>query len=106
MLVHHGGIGTLSQGLRAGIPQIIMPLAHDQHDNAARIKKLGVGDSLLPRKFTPANLAKTILKLINNPQVAVNCKAVASKFVNDDPLNRACEEIEKIAASHLGYGHK
>src|SRR5262249_53944037 len=29
-LVHHGGIGTSAQALAAGVPQVVMPLAHDQ----------------------------------------------------------------------------
>src|SRR5262249_6681351 len=43
-LVHPGGMGTTAQVLRAGIPQLLMPLAYDQPDNAARLKRLGVGD--------------------------------------------------------------
>src|SRR5262249_32355180 len=39
-VVHHGGIGTTSQCLAAGVPQLIMHMAHDQPDNAARILKL------------------------------------------------------------------
>ena len=99
MLVHHGGIGTTSQALRAGIPQIIMPLAHDQHDNAARIMSLGVGDSLVPRKFTPTNLAKSISNLLNNPKTSINCHHIASKFLNTPPLDSVCEQIEKIASN-------
>jgi len=41
MLVHHGGIGTSAQALTAGIPQLVVPFAHDQFDNAARLMRLG-----------------------------------------------------------------
>src|SRR5262249_39414224 len=41
--VHHGGVGSMSQAMLAGIPQIIMPLAHDQFDNATRVKNLNIG---------------------------------------------------------------
>lgn len=41
-IVHHGGIGTL-QSLAAGRPLLITPMAHDQFDNAAKVKRLGVG---------------------------------------------------------------
>ena len=34
-MVHHGGVGTTSNGLRAGIPTLIVPFAFDQADNAA-----------------------------------------------------------------------
>jgi len=45
-LVHHGGIGTSAQALAAGIPQLVVPFAHDQFDNAARLHRLGVAVSL------------------------------------------------------------
>ena len=45
-LVHHGGIGTSAQALAAGIPQLVVPFAHDQFDNAARLRRLGVAVSL------------------------------------------------------------
>jgi len=38
-LMHHGGIGTTARALAAGTPQLILPLAYDQPDNAARVKR-------------------------------------------------------------------
>lgn len=58
--VHHGGVGTLSQGFAAGLPQIVMPMAHDQPDNAHRLVRLGAGLSLPPRRFTPDRLATAL----------------------------------------------
>jgi rhamnosyltransferase subunit B len=43
VMVHHGGIGTTSACLAAGIPQVIRPLAYDQFDNANRIEQFGAG---------------------------------------------------------------
>lgn len=40
-VVHHGGIGTMVRALRAGVPQLIIPRAFDQFDNAARAVRLG-----------------------------------------------------------------
>ncbi len=68
-IVHHGGIGTTAQGLAAGVPHVIMPMAHDQPDNAARLIRLGVGRSLPPRVFNPANLGAALDALIDNPEV-------------------------------------
>ena len=63
-VVHHGGIGSTSQGLRAGIPQLLMPMSHDQPDNAARIKRLGVGDWLRPSAFRGPRVAEKVERLI------------------------------------------
>ena len=50
-IVHHGGIGTSAQGLAAGIPQLVVTMAHDQPDNAARLRRLGVSETLPARNF-------------------------------------------------------
>ena len=41
VLVHHAGTGTTAQGLAAGIPQLVTPMAFGQPDNAMRITRLG-----------------------------------------------------------------
>ncbi|MES2598837.1 MAG: glycosyltransferase [Verrucomicrobiota bacterium] len=62
--VHHGGIGTLSQGFAAGVPQLIMAMAHDQPDNAWRLTKLGAGLGLTPRSFTPERVSGALRRLL------------------------------------------
>lgn len=57
LLVHHGGIGTTAQALRAGIPQIIMPKAFDQPDNAMRIAALRLGGVVLSQRVADVAVA-------------------------------------------------
>lgn len=76
--VHHGGIGTLSQGFAAGIPQLIMAMAHDQPDNAFRLEQLGAGIGLTPRTFTPARVQSALHRLLTQPsyqKAARECRA-------------------------------
>lgn len=49
---HHGGIGTSAQALNAAVPQLVAPFAHDQFDNAFRLKKLGVAQSVKADAFS------------------------------------------------------
>src|SRR5206468_929261 len=58
VVVHHGGIGTTANALAAGTPQLILPFAYDQMDNAVRVKRLQAGDWLKPRnRSAPALVA-------------------------------------------------
>lgn len=41
--IHHGGAGTTAAALRAGVPQVITPVAVDQHFWGQRVTALGVG---------------------------------------------------------------
>ena len=98
-LVHHGGIGTSSQAMMAGIPQLIMNLAHDQFDNAARMERLGVARSILPSRFQGPRVAKLLHELIDSEQVAVNCREVAAKFDHVNAgLERAADLVESLGA--------
>ena len=95
-LVHHGGVGTLAQGMAAGIPQLVMPMAFDQPDNAARLKKLGVGDWLAPKAFRAPEVARKLGRLLSSADVAERCRTLAGKVDDDDAIERACDMIEEL----------
>lgn len=100
-LVHHGGIGTTSQALAAGCPQLIMPMAHDQPDNAARLKRLGVGDAVVPKRFKGPAVAAKLERLLTDPAVAAACASVASRCQGGDPLEAAADEAEALSGRDM-----
>jgi rhamnosyltransferase subunit B len=99
-LVHHGGIGSASQALAAGIPQLIMPLAFDQFDNATRVERLGVGRSLVPRRFTGPAVAQILDAMLADAGLHGRCGAVASRLAPDDGLARTADAIEQAWLTH------
>ncbi len=96
--VHHGGIGSLAQGLAAGVPQLVMPLAFDQHDNAARLASLGAGEVLPPARFDPPAVADALARITASAAVRERCRELAKSIDFDDALARACAAIEVMAA--------
>ncbi len=103
-LVHHGGIGTTSQALASGVPQLVMPFAFDQHDNAARVKRLGVGAQIAPKRFRAAKVAKVLRQLLDDPGLPARCRTVAAKFNDHDPLGEACDLIEQLVSDSAVAG--
>ncbi len=95
-LVHHGGIGTTAQGLAAGVPQLVQPMGFDQPDNAERLALLGVGDSLLPAKFTGARVAKKLDALLNSRIVRKACDRLAAQSAAQEPFAAACDALEML----------
>jgi rhamnosyltransferase subunit B len=78
VFVHHGGVGTLSLGFAAGVPQLIMAMAHDQPDNAARLERLGAGVGLSVRQFTTERVVRELERLRNYVAIgraALGCAA-------------------------------
>lgn len=47
-VLHHGGSGTTSAALHAGVPQLVTPLIFDQHTWAQAVSDLGVAHEPLP----------------------------------------------------------
>jgi UDP:flavonoid glycosyltransferase YjiC (YdhE family) len=97
LLVHHGGIGTTAEALAAGIPQLVMPHGHDQPDNARRLTRLGVAQTLLPKRYTPARAAETLGKLLNDPALVERCGALARSIDFEANVHGAVVALEGLA---------
>jgi UDP:flavonoid glycosyltransferase YjiC (YdhE family) len=97
-VVHHGGVGTTAAALEVGCPQLVLPLAWDQPDNAARVTRLGVGTSLGPRQRTAGHLARALARLLT-PAVRERCRDVAKRAAEDDGLEVAAGWVEELAAA-------
>ncbi|MDM0039664.1 glycosyltransferase [Variovorax sp. J22G21] len=95
-VVHHGGIGTLSQALRAGIPQLIRPMAYDQFDNASRACRLGVATELLPRSYRGHRLDAALRGLMDKLEMRTACEQSAARMEGQDGLRRTCEALEGV----------
>jgi rhamnosyltransferase subunit B len=97
-LVHHGGIGTAAQALRAGVAQVVVPMAYDQPDNAARLERLGVASTLSQRRLDGNHLAATLSKLLARPDLSGRLAEVAHRFDHDSSLDETCRLIEEAGA--------
>jgi rhamnosyltransferase subunit B len=93
-VVHHGGIGTCAQGLAAGVPQLVMPMAFDQPDNALRLTRLGVAAALPPSRFTARRVAESLSGLLSD-DVKIACRRLSKKIDGAESLKRACDAIEE-----------
>ncbi len=94
-VIHHGGLGTLACAMEAGVPQLVLPKGADRPDNAARLQKLGVAESLPPPKWRPELIAEALMRLVSSPVVAENCRTIADRLRDKDGAEAACEIIEQ-----------
>ena len=83
-IVHQGGIGTTAQAMRSGRPALIVPFAHDQFDNAERVRKLGVAEVLYRSRYN-ALTAEAALRRLGN------CDAAAARLGDSVRAERGVE---------------
>lgn len=100
-IVHHGGIGTTAQAIKAGIPQLIRPIKYDQPDNANRVYKLGLGIFVLPQYFKAETVVPLLVALLQNTKNNKNLQRYSGELKTSNAINEACNLIEKtLGAIH------
>jgi rhamnosyltransferase subunit B len=95
-LVYHGGVGTCAQALRAGIPHLVQPMAHDQLDNLSRVRELGVGDGLHPRQFKAKRIAAMLDRLLRDPAMKARAVEVSKRFDPAGWMEQTCRLVEAL----------
>jgi rhamnosyltransferase subunit B len=93
-VVHHGGIGTCAQGMAAGVPQLLMVMAHDQPDNGWRLRRLGVGDYLYTSQFKPQTVAERLKSLLESSTVAGACREIQGRMASQMAPEKAAQLLE------------
>ena len=96
VIVHHGGVGTTGQSLRAGRPQLVVPFSHDQFDNGARAARLGAARTIPRTKYNAATAARELKALLNETSYAERATEVGRIVRGEDGTRTACDLIETM----------
>ena len=100
-LVHHGGAGTTSMGLRAGVPAILTPFMGDQPFWGRRVYELGVGPQPIPRRhLTVDRLAGSIRAAVSDISMQEKAARLGERIRAENGVARAVAVIEHWR-SHL-----
>jgi len=98
-VVHQAGIGTLSQALRAGKPQLITPVAFDQPDNAERAEKLGVARVLPFQKVNARRLAEKLERVLADTRQAEAARTLGAQLSSVDGASIAADALLRLASA-------
>lgn len=94
MIIHHGGAGTTSAGLRAGIPNIVVPFTADQPFWGKRIHAISAGpEPILVKELSVERLVRTIAEA-GSKVVRERAQAVGQNIRGEDGVSRAIGLIE------------
>ena len=96
VVVHQGGVDTTAQALRAARPMLVVPFAHDQFDNAARITRLGVGRTLGRSRYRPRRVARVLAELLADGRYTAAVIAASQRLRAEKGVETACNAIEQL----------
>ena len=96
-VVTHGGYGTVSASLSAGLPLVLIPISADQPGNAERCAALGVGRIVGPDERTPAAIRSATRAVLEDPAHRRAARAIAREAHSRPGLDAALDLLERLA---------
>jgi sterol 3beta-glucosyltransferase len=95
-LVHHGGFGTTSAGLRAGIPALVIPHMADQFYWAQRIHELGASPQPIRRtRLEAAGLGAALQELVQDDNLRTKASTLGKQIRAENGVENAVRLIEE-----------
>lgn len=94
MVIHHGGAGTTSAGLRAGIPNIVVPFMADQPFWGRRVHAIGAGpEPILVKNLSAENLSRAMI-VAESKAIRESAQSIGHKLRGEDGVGQAIRLIE------------
>lgn len=100
-VVHHGGVGTTSHGLRGGSPTLIVPFAFDQPDNAEHARRLGTSRTLYRDKYNAASATRELGTMLSDSLYTQRATYVRQRLQQENGPGYAADLIEQTLAGTL-----
>jgi UDP:flavonoid glycosyltransferase YjiC (YdhE family) len=95
-LAHHGGFGTTAAGIRAGIPQLVIPHIADQFYWGNRVQELGIGlPAIMRPKLDTQKLAAAIESLVHADELCESAAKLAQQIQSENGVDDAVRLIEE-----------
>ena len=95
-VVHHGGVGTCGETLRAGVPSLVIPFGYDQPDNGERLRKLGVGRVLARHRISQTTLTAGLRAILEDPAMTTRAQDLSRQIHPGAELTASLSAIERL----------
>jgi rhamnosyltransferase subunit B len=99
VIIHHGGMGTISEAFVCGVPQVVLARGGDRPENGRCIQRLGAGVnvSYLSGRWTEVEKAVEIALSAESMRAA--CERYRTMLSPATTLDVACDALENVARS-------
>ena len=95
LLVTHGGMNSVNEAMRAGVPALVVPQGADQPMVARRVVELGAGLSLRTEDATEETVHALARRLLEDPRFRTAAAAQRAAQEEAGGARRAADELER-----------
>ena len=97
MVITHGGYNTVMGALSVGLPMVVVPIAADQPDNAARCAALGVGRVVQPFERTTHAIGAAAREVLGQAMYGDNARRGRNEIRRLPGPQRGVALLERLA---------
>jgi UDP:flavonoid glycosyltransferase YjiC (YdhE family) len=97
LAVTNGGSGTLVAALGQGLPLVVVPIAADHPQHAARCVALGLGKVVTPADLTPESARDAVLGVLGDPSYWRNAERIREEMAALPGPDYAVALLERLA---------
>ncbi len=101
--VLHGGLGGLQEALANSIPVVVVPIANDHGDDAARVEFFNLGVSIQSNKLTAEKITESLKTVTTDASYGESIARLRGRYTFAGGVERAAELVEHY--SIVGYDH-
>jgi len=83
-VINHGGIGSIAQALRAGVPLLAVPWGLDQVYNAGQVVRQGAGRSISARAYSARRATDALHALLTDPTYRRHSQRLQEQIGRED----------------------
>jgi rhamnosyltransferase subunit B len=103
-IIHHGGIGTTAQGLRAGTPALIVPWGVDQFYAGAQVEAIGAGRWLQRKRYSVERATPLLADVLYRERYRTRARQIASQIAAEDGVRALCDLLEDEIERQRAHG--
>lgn len=100
LVVSHAGSGTFLASLGQGIPQLCIPQAADQFQNAAAATRVSAGLTIEPGAVTTDRVTNGVERLLHEPSFAAMARNLRDEIAAMPGPARVAEVIEELTTAY------
>jgi zeaxanthin glucosyltransferase len=95
LCITHGGMNTVLDSVKCGVPLIVIPVADDQPGVAARVEWLGLGRYIPLRNLSVSRLQELLKAVFMNSTYLSAVRRMQIKLQNTDGLKEAADIVDR-----------
>lgn len=97
VMVTHGGINSILEGIECKVPMVIVPGSRDQPGNAARAEACGIAQCLQMKRIRATELIDSVNQCLHSSRIQESLVRIHASISDGHDVNDAIDLIESVA---------